>query len=289
MNADSGGGGELEGRALDRAGEPPVEGLVGAAVLPTRQATSPGDPGRARLDVMLAEYNSLRQESLNAINNRITIMNFTFGALSIVLAGLLATRLPTLLAGGTALLFVPQVAKAALLIWLGEYNRSQRAGRRLQDLESSINVLVGEGAIGWETELAKRSSAQSHMSYPYLATVSLVIGAGYAGTMIGFYLLVAAAHRLDTAWIVVLVLAIAIYSLILESSFLLYFMTRWRAAVIGTTETTAGGRLERSLRRVWSRVRRHHGRPSRPDEQAPPDGPSSTEPPPGVGEGEDVW
>jgi hypothetical protein len=250
-----------------------------AAGPPVAQAKLPHDPGRAVLDALLAEYNSLRQESLNAITNRITIMNFTFGALSIVLASLLATRVPPLLAGITALLFVPQVAKAALLIWLGEYNRSQRAGRRLQELESAINDLVGAQTIGWETKLAK-SPSHGHMSYPYRATVSLVIGAGYAGTIIGCYLLATAAPRLEGVWTALIVLAIAAYALVLETSFLLYFMTEWRAAVSGTTDTTAMGRAERALRCWWRRVRGRLRGSERPGEQAPPNGPLPTRPPP---------
>jgi beta-phosphoglucomutase-like phosphatase (HAD superfamily) len=275
MGAVSNRGGGVSGHA----GNPIKDEMVRMAVPPTLQAGSAADLGRAQLDALLAEYASLRQESMNAIANRITIMNFTFGALAIVLAGLLATRVPTLLAGITALLFVPQVAKAALLIWLGEYNRSQRAGRRIQDLESWINVVVGAEALGWETELANKRTGRGHMSYPYWATVSLVIGAGYAGTMIGFYLLVAAAaDRLDALWIAMIVLAIAAYALILETSFLIYFMTEWRAAVSGTTNTTDKSRLERALRRGWSRIRGPFRRSERPREQGRQEGPPQARP-----------
>lgn len=238
----------------------PVESLADDALtegadLPAFQPISPQELGRSQLDALLAEYGTLRQESLNAITNRITIMNFTFGALSIVLAGLLATRVPTILAGITALVFVPQVAKAALLIWLGEYNRSQRAGRWLQRLETRINKLVEADVIGWESEPAKPRARRSHMDYPYKATVSLVIGAGYAGTIIGIYLLLGAAQELDTIWTILIFVAIVSYALILETIFLIYFMTRWREAT-GIAKGTAGaGRIEQALRSRFSRFR----------------------------------
>src|SRR5512143_3104758 len=133
---------------------------------------------------MLAEYTWLRQECLQAIGYRITVMNFTFGALSVVLAGLLSGNLPPLVAGSIALLFVPQMAKAGLLIWLGEYHRSQRAGRWIAALEARINQLTNSSAMGWETALATRGT---HMAYPYIATVIFTLGSGITGNFLGLY------------------------------------------------------------------------------------------------------
>lgn len=44
-----------------------------------------------------------------------------------------------------AVLFVPQVAKTGLLIWLGEYDRSQRAGKWIADLEVWIDRWIIQG------------------------------------------------------------------------------------------------------------------------------------------------
>jgi hypothetical protein len=98
-----------------------------------------------QLQAALAEYSSLRQESMTAITNRITIANFTFGALAVILAGLLAQSRPGPVIGWVAILFVPQVSKTGLLIWLGEYDRSQRAGKWIADLEVWIDQEVLRG------------------------------------------------------------------------------------------------------------------------------------------------
>jgi hypothetical protein len=90
----------------------------------------------------------------------------------------LATQVPTLLAGIAALLFVPQVAKAALLIWLGEYIRSQRVVAGSNSLETWINDVIGAEAIGREESWPKKSAGRGHMHYPYIATVSLILDAG---------------------------------------------------------------------------------------------------------------
>jgi len=187
-----------------------------------------------RLEALLAEYGCLREESLRGIDNRITIMNFTFGALSIVLASLLANRVPRSLAGIVGLLFVPQVAKAALLIWLGEYNRSQRAGRQIVAIESRVNELLGATLISWETALAKRASG--HMKYPYWATVALVIGAGYGGIGIGAFLLL---HGHRGVGLAVGIALIVVYALVVEGLFLAFFVRKWHEAT-SSTDAAAG-------------------------------------------------
>lgn len=83
---------------------------------------------RLEFEARIAEYNSLREESLQAISNRVQIMNFTFTSLTIILASLMAADIPVTLVLLVSLLFVPIACKVSALVWLGEYNRSQRAG-----------------------------------------------------------------------------------------------------------------------------------------------------------------
>src|SRR5689334_12686725 len=93
-----------------------------------RSPLTPGDPPPPKhaksIDAMLAEYASLRTESLTSITNRITVANFAFGAVAVIVAALLTDTTPDITKGAIAFLFVPQIAKAGLLIWLGEYERS---------------------------------------------------------------------------------------------------------------------------------------------------------------------
>lgn len=192
---------------------------------PTR-ATVGG--GRSEpLQAMLAEYTALREESIQSIQHRILVMNFTFGALSVIIAGLVSRRVPDLMSGLIALLFVPQMAKAGLLIWLGEYNRSQRAGRWLTRLEAKINdLLESPDAMGWEGTLASRGT---HMAYPYVATTVIVLGTGYAGSILGAYFLLVqfrAAFPHTPSWPVAV--AIALYILTVEGLFLRFFRKKWR-------------------------------------------------------------
>jgi hypothetical protein len=179
-----------------------------------------------RVQALLAEYNSLRQESLTSINNRITIANFTFGAVAVILAGLIAQARPNLVTGLVSLFFVPQVSKTGLLIWLGEYNRSQRAGRWLKDVERRINDTLGRPAMTWEGALLSQGV---HMGYPYLATVLLLLGAGWAGSVIGVYILFERVpwqfFQHNRVW---MILACALYAVANELLFARFFRKKWR-------------------------------------------------------------
>jgi hypothetical protein len=200
------------------------------------QLTTPAspvlDPSRA-VDAMLAEYQTLRQESLESISHRMTIVNFTFAILGVVIGGLLTRTVSDLLAGLIAVLFVPQIAKAALLMWLGEYERSRRAGKWLCELEERINDGVGAKAVGWESRLWKGSSATgddtaAHMDYPYVAVIVLLLGAGYTAIALGTYLLFV---HLERTWgvggAVAISTAIAVASAVFELLFFWYFRAKW--------------------------------------------------------------
>ena len=129
------------------------------------------------LDVLMEEYRTLRQESLDTLGHRLTVVSFTFAALSVVVAGMLtATELPAWIVGAVGVVFVPQAAKAGLFIWLGEYQRSQRAGRHLAELERRVNTLLdvdGSAGLCWESALTSRGR---HMSTPYIATIAFTLG-----------------------------------------------------------------------------------------------------------------
>lgn len=186
----------------------------------------------AALEAMLAEYAALRNEIVESTTNRVTVMNFTFGALSVLVAGLVTTAsVSRLIVGLVALFLVPQMAKAGLLIWLGEYRRSQRAGRWIARLEEKINQAVGSGdVVGWENYL-KRNKA--HMLYPYVGAFVFTLGAGYAGTLFGGYLLTSEFLRRVHSVNLLAGIPIVVYVLVLEVSFLRFVQPRWRQAKTG--------------------------------------------------------
>lgn len=187
-----------------------------------------------QLQVMLAEYSTLREEVLAAIGHRVTTMNFTFGATSVLLAGLLARKVPDLLAGLIAFFAVPQFAHAGLLIWLGEYRRSQRASVWLSRLEKRINALVGMDALGWESRSEGEADEEfAHMGFPYIANAALLLGAAYVALALGGYLIGRwmNAHH-GTTGLYALVPSLVLYALLTEGLFLRFFRLKWRESRI---------------------------------------------------------
>jgi hypothetical protein len=196
-----------------------------------REAAAMLDTEKAAFEAMLTEYRSLRQESMESLGHRMTVMNFAFGSLTVVIAGLLTRKVSDATAGVIGVLFVPQVAKAALLIWLGEYERSRRAGRWLRDLEQKINDVTGRTSMGWETSLGdERGRSARHMAYPYIAVIALVGGAAYVAIGLGTYML-AAQVRDDAGagWAGVTVGLILALAIVVEGAFIRFFLKRWEA------------------------------------------------------------
>ena len=178
---------------------------------------------------MLAEYETLRDEVLGAISHRVAVMNFVFAALTVLLAGLLTRNIGDAIAAAVAILAVPQFAHAGLLIWLGEYRRSQRASLWLSRLERRINQEVGSKAMGWEGRSQDPAASDfEHMAFPYVATVALLVGVAYAGLAIGGFLLVEWWKEHSDVHLWIPLAGLGIYSLFTEAAFLWFFASRWR-------------------------------------------------------------
>ncbi|MFC7310716.1 hypothetical protein ACFQVC_41700 [Streptomyces monticola] len=179
------------------------------------------------LAALLAEYNSLRQESLQAISNRIQIMNFAFTSLAVVVAAMLTSDLSRGVLIPACLVFVPAAAKASLLIWLGEYHRSQRAGKGVAVVEQRINTLLGDrDHIGWESGLL---SSNTHMGYPYIATAAFILSTGVLAEVLGAYFLIDRYARGGGLWDdVAFGAGVLAYAVLTEAVFLRFFLRRWR-------------------------------------------------------------
>ena len=169
---------------------------------------------------LLTEYSSLRSESVSAIGYRVQVITFTFASLSVIMAGLITRNLPDRLAGLLSLFVVPQIAKASLMMWLGEYNRSIRAGRYLRSIETKLNSLIGAEMVGWESQLV---SGKQHMGYPYVATACVILGVGYVGSAMGVYLLA----MTKTGPSVLAMIILATYAVVWEVSFYRRFRSLW--------------------------------------------------------------
>ncbi len=184
------------------------------------------------LDVLMEEYRTLRQESLDTLGHRLTVVSFTFAALSVVVAGMLtATELPAWIVGAVGVVFVPQAAKAGLFIWLGEYQRSQRAGRHLAELERRVNALLdvdGSAGLCWESALTSRGR---HMSTPYIATIAFTLGAGWAGVALGLtFLWRSLGSAWPAPWPAVVLGVVAILLTTWEALVVRRFVSEWRDA-----------------------------------------------------------
>jgi len=111
----------------------------------------------AELHVLLTEYKSLRQESLNTITNRVQVMILGLAAMGALAGGAMTSegisRRPALV---TAVFSgaIPVFACFIFLAWLSEAVRSHRAGYFLASwLEPRINALVGKLTLSFEASL----------------------------------------------------------------------------------------------------------------------------------------
>ena len=135
------------------------------------------------IQVMLKEYETLRQESLTAIQNRNSVLAFGLASISAVFTASIATKgtagdelVAVMLMG-----LVPAVSLFVLVVWLGEHKRTRRAGTFLVGLESRINDEAGRELLSWETGGLKGK----HVEYPYYAVPILLIAIGAVAFIVG--------------------------------------------------------------------------------------------------------
>jgi hypothetical protein len=145
-----------------------------------------------QVEIMLREYETLRQEVLTSMSNRNSILSFGPGTIGAILTASIAVELVkeiSEISGLMLILAVPIISIFVVFIWLGEYERMQRAGKFLGELdkglESRINDMVGGEPLTWETRLRLRQRPL-HMLYPYFFTVLLLTAIGLISLYIGY-------------------------------------------------------------------------------------------------------
>jgi len=136
------------------------------------------------IEVMSDEYRTLREESLQGITARHQIITVALGALSVIIAGLVSEKQHPLVIMLTCYVLVPFLCKAFLLMWLGEYRRSARAGHAIRSLEARINTVAGRVALTWETTLSRN---RQHMALPYSVVVIVFTASSCIGEFIGIF------------------------------------------------------------------------------------------------------
>jgi hypothetical protein len=180
------------------------------------------------LNVILEEYKTLRQESLNAINNRVVIFGWSFTALTIITSAAVVSTLPIVVICLILGFAVPLLAKFIIYVWLGEYERSQRAGAFIRVLETRINKQIGQTALTWENHLRGRGErSDRRISQPYLFAVSALELLGYISELLAMYYAWQSLIRTD-GWVMIPVFGV----LILITEILSWFAIteQWRRA-----------------------------------------------------------
>lgn len=113
------------------------------------------DPGlESEIEVLLKEYESLRNESLSTITNRSQILVLGLAIIGAVFAGAMQIKDPaadwklvTMLFSGA----VPMITALVILLWVGEAMRMKRASDFLAgDVEPAINRRFGKLLLTWE-------------------------------------------------------------------------------------------------------------------------------------------
>lgn len=175
------------------------------------------------IDVLLKEYDALRQEILATINSRISILSFGLGTIGLLLTvGMTTNALSnsSLVSGLILFLLVPAVTNFVLFMWLGEYQRMQRAGRFIAGLEARINRIAKEELstkdelLTWESNLR---SARQHMKYPYNTTVMLLTLISLISLLIGEMVLNLSINWTSVLTIVGIIIHAVIYIRVVSS------------------------------------------------------------------------
>ncbi len=144
---------------------------------------------------LIAQYESLRQESLNTINNRTQVMLLGIAAIGAIIGGSLTINDPL---GKKFLIYtiysgiVPFLCSFILLIWIGEAMRCHRVAYFIaSEVEARINAKFGRLVLSWESSLWSGLLPRDEMFGPsmlsmailgFISVFSPIFGFIYSGT-----------------------------------------------------------------------------------------------------------
>lgn len=156
------------------------------------------DEDTAELDALIAQYESLREESMHTINNRIQTMLLGLAAVGALAAGSLTVDKPT---ESKALIYgvfsgaIPLVCIFVLLVWVSEAMRAHRVGYFLAaDAEARINAKLGRLVMTWEASLWTRRLPRDELFGPSMMAMAVfgviavfapLFGLALSGTQLG--------------------------------------------------------------------------------------------------------
>ena len=166
-----------------------------------------------RLEIILKDYGQLREESLQSMRNRNSILTFGLGVIGVIFhAAISSFSLKTsegyLLCLLIFNLAIPVLSFLILTLWMGEAARMSRIGIYLKERELLINMLAESilPKIPKESNVAENKNKPSHFNkltywenyireestskrtrqliYPYIAVIILFVGISIASIII---------------------------------------------------------------------------------------------------------
>ena len=110
-------------------------------------------------DIVMEEYNSLRNESADSLKNQQSIINYGLTAIGVLIAFSANLWGSERIVEMIYVVFIPFLCNLIILIWNGEVRRMSRAGQYIKKIEEkvhkqlSLQIDNSDSALGWETFL----------------------------------------------------------------------------------------------------------------------------------------
>lgn len=150
------------------------------------------DTEDAEFVALLAEYDSLRQESMNTVNNRVQVLILGAAAIAALVGGALTIDKPEerkLLLWALFSLVVPLTCVFVLLVWVSEAVRAHRVGSFLAgDVEARINAKLGRLVLSWEAALWTGAVPRDERWGPSMMALGAIGVVGLAAPVLGIVL-----------------------------------------------------------------------------------------------------
>ncbi|MGG3468778.1 hypothetical protein ABES02_15015 [Neobacillus pocheonensis] len=118
-------------------------------------------------DIVMEEYNSLRNESSDALKHQQSIINYGLTAIGVLIAFSANLWGKEKIVESIFVLFIPFMCNLIILIWNGEVRRMSRAGQYIKSIEDKIHnefirsANISERSLEWETFLRKPKDRDS--------------------------------------------------------------------------------------------------------------------------------
>ena len=139
-----------------------------------------------KIEILIKEYDVLRQEILSTMHNRSQIVSFGLATIGALIGGILTSYRYSqneVIAVAFFSYLIPITSILILFVWHGELTRMVRAANFLVNLEQRINLSYGESLLTWENWLR---ISKMHNYRPYISVMILFAMFSMSTPFIGF-------------------------------------------------------------------------------------------------------